>query len=302
MRGVFSASVGDDLLRWASEAGSGGWERMRDVCSYLTAKHGLDRRPWTIAAQLSQLGHLDIDWESRSWSVAPPALNLVPGLGLCLVLTGSRPHHINDRFERATDDMDVYPFEVLQEDAPRAKFAKCSSIEIAQRTAERFGSRLVIDPAKQLVSVMRSIEEVPLVLAAPLVLDEAEYFDVTSLEWRSNHGGQPGLYRLDLHGRKEHRRLDQYGTWSKVDLPIGQFLELRANPMPVLKWRRPHGKEPSYLEVHGGVSLPLIAERAAVVSSGLVPRKVNEWRRYPNVPESIARSLAHRLMCMLSIC
>jgi hypothetical protein len=100
-------SAGDDLLRWVSEAGSGPWERMRDACAYVAEKHRLQRRPWTLASELSALGHVDIDWKSRSWSVAPPAVNLVPGLGLCVVLTGSRPFYIDRRFEEATDDLDV---------------------------------------------------------------------------------------------------------------------------------------------------------------------------------------------------
>ena len=301
MTGVFSTSIGDDLLRWVSEAGSGGWERLRDTCSYLTYKHERNLRPWIVASELSQLGHIDIDWGSRSWSVAPPALNLVPGLGLCVVLTGSRPHFVDERFDAATNSREVYPFEVSQGHAPRAKFAKCASVEIAQRTAERFGSQLVVDPASQLLSALKPIDEVAAVLASPPALDEAERFDTATLQWKSEHRREAGLYRLDLHGRKAHRRLDQSGTWWAADLPIGQFQELHGNPMPVLRWKRPQGESPAYLEVRRELSLPLIAERAAVVSSGLLPKPSGDWRRYANVPESIARSLAALLLSPLSI-
>lgn len=301
MKGVFPTSIGDDLLRWASEAGAGGWERLRDVCSYLTYKHERNRRPWVVASELSQLGHLDINWETRSWSIAPPALNLVPGLGICLVLTGSRPHYIDERFNEATSSMDVYPFSVEQEHAPSAKFAKCASVEVAQLTADRFGSRLIVDPASQLISVLRPIGEISASLASPPALDEAEFFDSATLEWNRSHHGKPGLYRLELHGRKTHRRLDRDGVWTKVDLSLGQFQELQWSQTPVLRWIAPTENEPAYLDVRRELSLPLIAERAAVICSGFLPKQVGKWRRYGNVPESIARSLSTLLRSPLSL-
>ena len=55
------ASAGDELLRWASEAGAGSWEKLRDACAYLSQKYNLRRRPWTLANNLSALGHIDIN-------------------------------------------------------------------------------------------------------------------------------------------------------------------------------------------------------------------------------------------------
>lgn len=299
--GPFPTSIGDDLLRWASEAGSGRWERFRDVCSYLTYKHQRDRRPWIIASELSQLGHLDIDWKGRSWSIAPPTLNLVPGLGLCLVLSGSRPHYVDERFQSATDSMDVYPFEIQQGDAPRAKFAKCASVEIAQQVAKKLGCELVVNPARQLLSVLPSIDTIQHQRASEPALDEAEYFDVETLRWNQAHNGKPGLYRLDLHGRKAHRQMDQDGNWWIVDLPVGQFLELRKVEMATLQWLPARGKQPSYLRVRRELSLPLVAERAAVISSGLVPSLDGDWRIYPNVPRDIAQQLSELLLAPISI-
>ena len=103
-------TAGDELLRWVSEAGSGTWPQLRDACAYVAQKYGLTAAPLILASDLSALGHIDIEWKTRSWSVALPALNLVPGLGLCLVLTGSRPYYLDQRFEEVTDEVDVYPF------------------------------------------------------------------------------------------------------------------------------------------------------------------------------------------------
>jgi hypothetical protein len=291
-----TTSAGDDLLRWTSEAGAGSWERLRDASAYVCHKHQLKRRPWTLASDLSSLGHLDVDWTTRSWSVAPPALNLVPGLGLCLVLTGSRPHYVDRRFEQATDDLDVYPFEVPQPPSPSARFAKCASVEVAERVARGLGARLVIDPGGALVEALRPVEEEPTEAAPPPALDESQRFDPETLTWTWDHGRRPGLYRIDLHGRPVHRRLDDWGLWWAVDLPTGQFLSLRRRGDPVVRWRAMADGEPARLEVRRELRLPILAERAATVSSGFVPREVAGWRRYLNVSRPVAAGIARALL------
>lgn len=289
-------SAGDDLLRWTSEAGAGPWERLRDACAFVCRKHELQRRPWAVAMDLSILGHLDIDWGTRSWSIAPPALNLVPGLGLCVVLTGSRPHYVDRRFEEATDDLDVYPFEVAQVPSPSAKFAKCASVEVAERVAVGLCARLVIDPATALVEAMRPVDEEPIASAPAPALEEAQRFDPSTLNWASDHARRPGLYRIDLHGRPVHRRLDDFGHWWAMGLPTGQFLSLRERVDPVLRWRGARVDEPACLEVRRELSLPILAERAAAVSSGFAPRVVGDWRRYLNVPRPLAAEIARKLL------
>lgn len=290
------ASAGDDLLRWVSEAGSGSWERLRDASAYVTQKRGTDRRPWLLASDLSALGHLDIDWRTRSWSVASPTMNLVPGLGLCLVLTGSRPHYVDRRFDEATDDLDVYPFEVAQGHAPAAKFAKCASIRVAQHVAEGLGARLVVDPANALVMWMRRVDEEPIDAAPEPSLEEAQRFNPANLHWETEHGRRPGLYRVDLHGRPVHRSLDDQGSWWAIDLPAGQFLALRDRKEPVARWRRATTDHPASLEIRRELSLPILAERAATVSSGLLSTISGEWRRYTNVSRELASAIGAALL------
>jgi hypothetical protein len=323
MTTVDTRTAGDELLRWVSEAGSGSWDRLRDASAYLSHKHQLNQRPWALASQLSSLGHLDIDWSTRKWSVASPTLNVVRGLGLCVVLTGSRPHYVDRRFDEATDDLDIYPFEVPQPPAPAAKYAKCASVEVADDVARRLGASLVIDPPRALLSALRPVDEMAMKPAPPPPLEEAQRFDPKTLGWQGErqkraslyrfdlHGRavpprldeQPGLYRVDLHGRAVHRRLDEYGYWWSIDLSAGQFLALRESATAVLRWRRPsrHGGPPGCLEVRQQLSLPILAERAATICSGLAPVEVDGWRRYLNVPHDTAERLAQRLLQKLEV-
>lgn len=294
-----TGSAGDDLLRWVSEAGAGSWERLRDACAYVTQKHGLDRRPWTLATELSALGHIDIDWRTRSWSVSSPAINIVPGLGLCVLLTGSRPFYVDRRFEEATDDLDVFPFEVAQAPAPAAKYAKCASVDVAERVAGGMGALLVIDPAGCLTGALRPADEEPIEAAPEPSLEEARRFDPATLRWEFDHGRRPGLYRMDLHGRPVHRRLDEYGSWWAIDLAAGQFLAIRDRAEPVVRWRPARGDVPPRFDVRRELSLPVLAERAVTVCSGLVPQLQGDWRRYRNVRRDIAERIAAALLQQL---
>lgn len=288
-------TAGDELLRWVSEAGSGSWDHLRDACAYLAQKHRLQRRPWVLASDLSALGHLDIDWNTRSWSVAPPALNLVPGLGLCLVLTGSRPYYLDQRFERVTDEVDVFPFSIAQPPQPAARYAKCASVEVAEHVASRLGGQLVIDPGRQLADAVIPIDQVDVERAPEPSLDDALRFNPATLQWEPDHQRLPGLYRIDLHGRSVHRRFET-GEWWSVDLPAGQFLALHGRSKPVLRWRPPAAAMPECFEVRQELSLPIIAERAATVCSGLVAERVDGWRRYLNVPHAVAERVAAALL------
>ncbi len=110
-RAVIESTPGGKLLQWASEEGSGTWSGLSDAAAHLIAQHNLKVRPVFLVNQLSDLGHLDIDWAIKTWSVARPTLNVIPGLGLVAVLTGSRTFYLERAVQEAQlDDLDVYMF------------------------------------------------------------------------------------------------------------------------------------------------------------------------------------------------
>lgn len=296
-----TGTAGDDLLRWVSEAGSGSWEKLRDVCAFLAQKYKVQIRPWRLANNLAALGHIDIDWTSRTWSVAPPALNLVPGLGLCVVLTGSRPHYLDRRFDDATDHLDVFPFDIPQPHGwPTARLAKCASLEVVDAVATALRAHVVINPAAQLVKALHRIDEVALDRAPEPLLDDAQRFDPSTLRWIPVGERHPGLYQIDLHGRHVFRRLREDGTWVAVDRSVGQFLELRGK-RNVLLWQSATEREASQFMVDADISLPLLAERAVTVSSGMAPKRVGEGFSYSNVPREIAEGIAEALLQELHV-
>ncbi len=154
----------------------------------------------------------------------------------------------------------------------------------------------MIDPARGLTEALRPVDEEPIEPAPEPSLEEARRFDAATLRWELDHGRRPGLYRMDLHGRPVHRRLDDYGSWWAIDLAAGQFLALRDRAEPVVRWRPARGDAPPRFDVRRELSLPVLAERAATVCSGLAPQVEGDWRRYRNVRRDIAERIAAALL------
>ena len=302
-------SPGGELLQWASEAGSGKWEALRAAAEHVARKHGLRRKPWLLARDLSMLGHLDIDWEAQKWSIASPTMNVVPGLGLCVVLTGSRPYYLIQRFRDATNDRDVFDFTMRQpqprDSAPAAIFAKCASLDVAKEVASRMSANLVIDPSTALAAAMPSLDDQELLPTAPPDLDlDTEWFNPRDVEWEEcENRGSPmeGLYRQQLTERRRHL-WHEADRWSKTDLAYGQFRALRNEGQQVMKWRpaATNGGQSSRLEVRRNVRLPDIAERALTICDGRMPIfppgfSNQDYERYSNVSESVYQAISGKL-------
>jgi hypothetical protein len=295
--GAGDMSAGDDLLRWASENASGAWESLRDASAYVLSRREDRWRPSRLAASLSSLGHLDIDWTNRRWSVAPPRFALSPGMGLCGYLAGWRPSSLMARYDNATGDhLDLYPFEVNQGNAPHAIFAKCASVEEAYDMAERLGIPIVLDPSAQLAELVELPKLDTLPKGAPPPDEELERFNPVNLSWLAvEERDEPGLYQFELHGQKAFR-LRASGDWWIVDRAVGQLATLVGRE-GVVSWH-PGSADQAIgraLSVSRGLWLPDLAERAAVAASGLLPVHHAGRRYYRNVRREVSRRLADAL-------
>jgi hypothetical protein len=290
-------------LRWASEVGAGSWTNLRDTAAYVSRDHDLTMRAWYLAAPLADLGHLDVAWEEQRWSIAPPALVLERGLGTCVYLAGSRPDRVMRRFGEAADDIEVFPFDIAQDPAPHGVFAKCASIDTARSLADRLRVPLVFDPSSSLAAAVPVPGLSDDRLGAPPALEDGlERFDAASSSWvKVDDRERPGLYRMDLHGRNIYR-LRREENWYRVDRSEGLFLEL-GRSAPLLRWHPPSSdfRIPSALELPRWLTLPAIAERAAVASSGLLPVRRRGKRLYRNVSRVVATILAERLTTELVV-
>lgn len=282
----------DLLLRWASEVGEASWGRLRDAAAGVIQSHDLRGvKPWMMANDLSVLGHIDVDWEQERWSVSPPVLALSPGMGLCGYLCGWRTNALMERFEDASDKKTLFPFEVEQRRGVTAWFVKAASISDLKNFTERLGAQLVSDPALQLAQavVFRRATD----LATPVPPDgEVQQFDPEKMLWfdvRSR--GSDGLYRFEMHGQKRFR-LRRDGEWYGTDRSAGMTEVLQGRP--VLTWCG-GSRKPRSVFIPTSVTLPILAERALVASSGLIPQLENNEIVYRNVSKKVARAITDGL-------
>jgi len=289
----------DLLLRWLSEIGSGSWDRFRAASASLQLGEGRDAKPaWMVANSLEDLGHLDVDYQRRRWSVAPPVLSLLPGTGLCAVLTGSRTRFFHDRVE-SLEASGIYPFQVAQPDGPSAQFVKGGSVEDLQAFAEAIDTPFLIEPAARISAIIPTIEGQLESAISPHPEAELEWFDPLELAWsRISAPAEPGLHRWRHAGRRHHR-LYRGGSWvDSEDLGFVYFAALNlVERSPILRWqgRTDSREKPDLLIVDGPLPLPRLAERAAVASSGLLPQRGPVARTYKNVTQTTAQRIAESL-------
>lgn len=297
-------TAGDDVLRWASEYQAGTWRALNEAAAHALGSRSVQSlRPWQLASDMSDLGHIDIDWEKGRWSAAPPCIVVARGMGLCAYLAGWRNSRLLKRYEDAADSLDVYPFEVRMGQAPTTVYAKCASVQAVHELAAKLEVPAVFDPASALAELV-TVTEIDARPGAPPPADEdVDLFDEVTLQWVPAEPPyvDKGLYRYELHGRKTFR-LRTDADWSIVDRAAGQ-LAMLAGRSDVIRWHPAdrHNRTPRVMTVHAAVTLPPIAERAAVSASGLLPHRHQSKRIYRNVSIHLARRLAEGLGLTLHV-
>ena len=299
-------NAGDELLRWVSEVGSGTWDQLRQASRYLMERHKINRRDSYLGSSLSKLGHLEIDWISSTWAVVKPTLNVIPGMGLVVVMTGSRPQVVEDRLKNAANTVDVYalPLQPQQAaDQPHIRMLKCADLNEARSVANRLNSRFIIDPASRLATSLIPLEQYPLEKAAaphPNERESVKLYDIDSRSWIQiskliSFNWRDGLYEVPGWGRP--RFLIKRGSdWFQTEKTYGMFHEYkRVGIKNVLMWHQMKNCDSGYLYVDRDVVLPILAERSLVMCSGFSALEINTKIAYINVPRDVASEIARRL-------
>lgn len=278
-----------------SELGRGSWDEAREAIASLQAGDRDPRRPWMIATDLCDSGHIELDWPQGQWCVAVPALLLLPRTALCAVWTGARPRRWQSRLvAELAGATSVFDFVVDQGQGPSARFIKAGSVEDLADIARRLGLRFAIDPATPLAERLPAIGAPSRPAPRPVSDERLEWLDVGPLRWRTideGPGSRRGLFRVERGGRRVGRWRDGSDAWWDVDLADGMALATREAPEPVVEWAPPSRDRsvPSMLSVRRPLMLPALARRLAVASSGLLPIRDGNWARYRNVSRDNAR-------------
>ena len=299
-------TAGDELLRWVSEVGSGSWEQLKQTSKYLMDRHKLNRRDSVLGSNLSKLGHLEIDWLNSRWAVVKPTINVIPGMGLIVVLTGSRPQIVEDKFESAAgDSMDVFalPLHFQSIENPHSRMLKCASLAEAKDIAAKLGARVVVDPASRLAGSMKSLDKIQPVEATEPHKNEFEaikVFNCAANSWQlisrlKSFKWTDGLFEAPGWGRPRFL-IRRDGRWYQLEKSHGLFMEYqRVGRTNVMQYKSQNETQPSYLYLDSDVVLPMLAERALVMCSGFAAKSINTKTAYINVPKDLAIYIANKL-------
>lgn len=296
--GVVSSSVGvgyDVLLHWCSEIGQGGWPSFRNAAATVQRRWNRTSKAWWIASRLSALGHLDVDWEGGRWSVAPPVIALLPGTGGCAVLAGARTTAF---MKRVRDEMpnEVDIFDAVSQDGPTASYLKAREVKHLQEFAEGLGVAFVVDPGREIISLLPPSVDCLEEAAEPHFEAVLEVLNVLDGSWsRADDRLREGLYRWDHQGMRRHRLRRADAWWKSPDIGHLYAFAYRVAGGPPLKFKAQHDEQPSRLLMPLGLVLPEVAERALVACSGQLPPRRNSGSShavYRNVDEQLARHLA----------
>ncbi|WP_405549858.1 hypothetical protein [Streptomyces microflavus] len=315
----------DELLLWCSERGAGSLDAFRDTYAWLEKGEPKSSAPdWRIALyNLQVLGHAEVDWEARTWSVTPPVLTTMPNSGGQALLVGQRPLWLMQRLERLHEDpgsdiaalaqsmMPLPPFR--QAGGPSVRMvtladpedcrALCQALGIAfeDRAADQLARRL---PRFQEMLAERGVQRGPGGIE-PQKMSEGGSDLWTDIE---GHGEPPlhGAYRYQRYNT--HRYIYWIGMSGFIaDKRTVVYAELARAKRWVLRYN-PLRRE---LYAPKRMQLPHLHARAAVLRSGLLPQLTalnpqtapaeqsnpehKSYVKYVNIDESFARQVAESL-------
>lgn len=312
--------VGDLLLRWMSETGSGTVQELlrRAVWLAHTADLPIDHyraRRWL--RNVSALGHCEIDWDKGRWSTAPPFIARLPEADATAVLAGARRHQLMDAVA-AELDSGALAGSVCREAVGRGQLPPPATVLIQFDTesdlhslADRLGMNYVACAAAGIAQRLPTAELGP-VSAPPVSGAALEILDGIRPRRFKQAGAArselpDGLYRWKSSGRDIYRfRLE--AQWHHCSLSTGVFRELRRRRAEALHWWPETGVGRTHVGTFSadvGAPLPMLQERALVLCSGLIPYVRNsesvKETEYTNVPLQIARAVASSLGQTLQI-
>lgn len=300
------------LAHWIGESGSGSWSHFKETFRWLGTDETTEGHPpaHRAALQLSGLGYMEIDWQEGRWAATPPCLTLVPDSGGAGLLVGGRTRHLIERIEEETDEaatLSVLTHRYPQTEAPDAIYFT-ADLGRLEALAETLGIRFEFSIAHRINRLLPSLTstlELGLTQAPPPQGFEISRWDapgwdvVTSTE-------VPGLYRGGAFGRPRYWFIPGDGRIFNVDGPTGFYAEVNRSRMSVLRYKKETVNGTLFRPIWA--PLPLLQERAAVLSSGLTPYcpnsdapHIDRRIRYENVPRRIADGVARSLDTELDV-
>lgn len=304
--------IGDLLLLWMSETGSGRITNLRNRAQWLARTADLrinDHATGRWLRDTSALGHCELDWSSDRWVIAPAAITRLPDADATAVLAGARCQHLLRVLDEALDATGAWSEKHIHGSGaghippPATVMIQFDSTAQLRTLADQVGAQYAGCAATGIIHHLPATElggpAAPPVATTPLEVlsTTSPRTFVPAAELVSRRGD--GLYRQAAKGRYAHLYRSG-GQWHHCDLSTGVFLELQRRGISAIQWRPESGLGREHigtLLVEAGVPLPALHERALALCSGFPGRFHASARAmaYANIPLTVARAVAASL-------
>lgn len=300
------------LAIWIGEAGSGSWSQFKETYRWLSSDpENAGSVPAHVAAlQLSGLGYMEIDWQEGKWATTLPCITLVPDAGGAGLLVGGRTRHLMTAIDQETDELrtlHILTHKYAQPEAPHAIYFTADLGQL-EALAKRLGIRFeysIADRIHNLLPALSTTLTLGSTKAPPPQGFEISRWQAPGWEIvRSTEAA--GLYKGGAFGRPRYWFIREAGQIFNVDGPTGFYGELSRRGLGALRFKKESVNGTLFRPIWA--PLPLLQERAAVLSSGLAPYCPNSAAphlqrriRYENVPHRIAQGIASSLETTLDV-
>jgi hypothetical protein len=278
------------LLAWASANSCGSWESLRAAASWVTGDRDLGGY---LVRNLSDLGHVELDWERRTWRVCPGVLATLPYAGMRAIFAGQRTPDLLAalRNQADLDDLDIWLDIVPQPGAPDMVSVTSRTIADIAELAARLAVDYVEYPALRITNYLWPGSQLALGPPSPPPAGDYERWDAPTGRWAVSERND-GLFRIEHYGQR-YVFSEGQAAFFHVDLSVGRYMELHRRGLQVLRFREDG--------LTGTLSLPLVAPlpsllaRCASLFTGLVPQRRGQELTYANVPLVAARAIGQSL-------
>jgi hypothetical protein len=310
----------DLLLRWVSERAEGSLSAFRQAHEWLSQAEADDYHwTWTLQS-LQVLGHLEVDWTTRRWEVAPPTIATIAGGGGYALLCGARPRWFMRQLDRLSTNPDpdapgrsiFLERPVPQDHGPSLRLVMLDQ-EKAAEVCAGLGVQYSPFAADQLLSLLPRLT---LLIRAGLRPEEGLPGGVFPTRMGAGEIGRPlfedmenpqqvgpGAYCMKLFDTRRYFFVHESGPVFESGRGEVVYMELCRRGQGVLRW----DEASQVLLVPTRFRLPQLYERAAVLRTGLLPTTCTDMQsravylRYRNIDYSFANILSRQLFQQLEV-
>lgn len=282
----------DRLLEWCTLKGSGSRESFER-----SAGDRLSESANTVLSALEVAGHLEVDWERTGrWSVNPPVLALPEGSGGNAFLVGARNAATFDVLDQLKLKGVIASLTRVRRDDAHASswFVGVTCVEDLEAVASEIGALVVVDPTTLLLEHFPTLDQILAshrteyspsgFRARQLNVQRMRYepVDVKYAQW------PPGCFEQLVNGRRKYIFVDDddqryvCDRWVATHAEIRRQRRLGRQVLDVLLWDQASER----MVVPATAQLPTHWARAAVLSSGIPPRRI-QAERWVDVYEGV---------------